>query len=69
LQFKRSSSFSKRGWGTITPITQILLQENKSQAQENFKSLKKLKKLKILFLKKFENLGNWGNYSPTSFWI
>jgi len=42
VQFRRSSSFSKRGWETITPITQILLQENKSQAQENFQTLKKL---------------------------
>jgi len=67
LQFKRSSSFSKRGWETITPITQILLQENKSQAQENFQTLKKLFKNSKSPFEKFENLGNWGNYSPTSF--
>jgi len=53
--------------GNNYPITQIPLQENKSQAQENFKLLKKLLKIQNPLFEKLENLGNWGNYSPTSF--
>jgi hypothetical protein len=47
VQFRRSSSFSKRGWETITPIT------------PNFSSRKKVKLKKILkLLKRFLKIQN-----------